>query len=151
MYEDDDFEWNASDEEEFRKEQDRINNHPLMLKAKEIFDLSRHIYESIDAEKDELNIREQLLADASILAPKFAGAEGGGDYILKMENAVIMKIHARNLLAFTSGLQMEEVCPEEYLHLLRNEIENFRRLFLDWIKGFDNSDLYDDGWGLFID
>ena len=107
MYENDDFEWDVSDEKEFRKQQERIHNHPLLFKSKKIFDLARHLYHSLDQETDEMMIREQLLADASMLASKFSGAQNAWDYILKMENSVVMKIHARSPLALTSDLRMQ--------------------------------------------
>ena len=40
------------------------------------------------------------------------------------------------------------VC-KEYLDLLRNEIENFRVLFAEWVKTFDQWDYIIDRWGLF--
>jgi DNA-binding transcriptional MocR family regulator len=73
------------------------------------------------------------------------------DFVAKMENAMLMKIHAKSLNSMTYQLAMEETHAEEHLQLLREAIEEYRKLFLEWIKGFDPSEKYDDGWGIFTD
>ena len=73
------------------------------------------------------------------------------DYILKMENATIIKIHARSLLAQTSSAKFLDLLDERYLQLLRDELETFRSLFRDWIKSFETGTTKEgDGWGLFV-
>ncbi|MOA56507.1 hypothetical protein D3C78_1805000 [compost metagenome] len=66
-----------------------------------------------------------------------------------MESAVIIKIHARELLTQTTLCKMEELVDEKYLQLLRDEIDNFRLLFIDWVNGFDRTNDVPDDWGLF--
>src|SRR5690606_10147863 len=93
-----------------------------------------------------------MLEDAMIIPAKIAGAESMDDYILKMENAVIIKVHARSLLTQTSSLKYLELVDPAYLQLLRDEIEAFRLLFRKWIASFEtNSTKEGDGWGLFVD
>ena len=48
-------------------------------------------------------------------------------------------------------LAMEETHAEEHLELLRTAIEEYRKLFIEWIKGFDPNQKFDDGWGIFTD
>ncbi len=150
-----DFDWEPDDydDEEAQRELDqenqRIHNLPLMKKAEEIFQLTQALVETIDEEKDVLHIREQMLSNAMILMPKIAGAEGGDLYTLRMENAVIVKIHARELLAQTSLCKMESLAEPRDLQMLRDEIELFRILFVDWVKSFDRSNDIPDNWGLF--
>jgi transposase-like protein len=67
-----------------------------------------------------------------------------------MENATIMKVHAKNLNSMTYQLAIEETHAEEHLELLREAIEDFRCLFVDWVKSFDPTDRIDDGWGLYF-
>lgn len=149
----DDFDDNEEneDEPEFdpQAKRDQIYGHPLMKKAKEIVSLTHALVGSLDEARKEL-YGGMMMEDAMLISAKFAGAEGVNDYILKMENATIMKVHARNLNAMTYQLAMEETHAEEHLNLLREAIEEFKSLFVDWVKSFDSSDRYDDGWGLFI-
>ena len=37
----------------------------------------------------------------------------------------------------------------EYVNLIRNEIEAFRLLFIEWVAGFDTNNYIWDDWGLF--
>ncbi|MBC8155003.1 MAG: hypothetical protein H7Z72_19085, partial [Bacteroidetes bacterium] len=80
---------------------------------------------------------------------KIVGAEGGDLYTLRMENAVIVKIHARELLAQTSYCKAERLADPAYLLVLRDEIEAFRELFVEWINSFDKDNDVPDEWGLF--
>ena len=79
------------------------------------------------------------MEDATVISAKFASTQGVDSYILKMENVTIMKVHARYLDSLNYQLAMEETHAQEYLDLLREAIEEFRLLFLYWIKSFDSA------------
>jgi len=153
-FEDEDFndDW---DNEEVRKEMqehhDRVHNMPLMKKADEILHLTEAIVVTINEDDDVLHMREQMMANALIIMPKIAGAEGGDLYTLRMENAVIIKIHARELLAQTSLVKAEKLANATDVQVLRDTIEEFRTLFVEWVKGFDKTNDIPDEWGLFYD
>jgi len=148
-----DFEENEEDDDESefdpKAHRDQIYSHPLMKKAKEIVSLTHALVGSLDEARREL-YGGMMMEDAMVMSAKFAGAEGVNDYILKMENATIIKVHARHLNSMTYQLAMEETHAEEHLDLLREAIEEFKTLFVEWVNGFDPTDKYDDGWGLFI-
>lgn len=149
----DDFDENEDweDESEFdpKAQRDQIYSHPLMQKANEIVSLTHALVGSLDEARKEL-YGGMMMEDAMVICAKFAGAHGVDSFILKMENATIMKVHARHLNSMTYQLAMEETHAEEHLNLLREAIEEFRLLFVEWVKSFDSADKYDDGWGLFI-
>jgi hypothetical protein len=68
-----------------------------------------------------------------------------------MENATIIKIHARSLLTQTSSAKYLHLQDERYLKLLRDEIESFRVLFKEWVATFESGTTKEgDGWGLFV-
>lgn len=148
----DDFEENEEDDEnEFdqKAQRDHIYTHPLMKKGKEIVSLTHALVGSLDEARKEL-YGGMMMEDAIVMSAKFAGAEGVSDYILKMENATIMKVHARHLHSMTYQLAMEETHAEEHLNLLREAIEEFKVLFVAWVQSFDSANKSDDGWGLFV-
>ncbi len=148
---DDEDDWSDEDDEfDYRKEHGKIYKHPLMIKAKEIIALTRALVGSLDEARRELygNI---MMEDAQVMSAKFAGAEPLSDYVSKMEKAVVMKVHAKSLHSMTYQLAMEETHAEEHLELLRAAIEEYRKLFVEWIKGFDPDERLDDGWGIFTD
>jgi hypothetical protein len=85
-----------------------------------------------------------------IIPAKIAGAEAVGLYDLKMENAAIIRKSARDLYVQAGSLRFEETITDtEYIELLRNEIDEFRLLFIDWVGAFDPWNYIKDNWGLF--
>jgi hypothetical protein len=90
-----------------------------------------------------------MMEDVMMIGAKLRGAEGISFYSAKMENAVVIKLHAVSLLTSTSGLKMMGLSDNKYLQLLRDEIEAFRKLFVEWIAGFDKTTDIPDGWELF--
>ncbi|GAA3768541.1 hypothetical protein [Flavobacterium ginsengiterrae] len=91
------------------------------------------------------------MAENAMLIPvKIAGAEGGDFYDLRMENAAIIRKAARELYVQAGSLRFEEgIRDKDYIELLRNTIEEFRLLFVDWVAGFDQWNYIKDSWGLF--
>ncbi len=138
-------------DEEIRKELDAYRDMPLFKSAERIRKLTYAIVDTFDEEKDKFMMKSQMLENALILGAKIAGAEAADIYTLRMENAVVIKIHARELQAQTSLCRAEKLCNQEYLQLLRDEIDEFRRLFVDWVKTFDKFNDDKDDWGLFYE
>ncbi|NVJ87241.1 MAG: hypothetical protein HWE15_13095 [Algoriphagus sp.] len=149
-FEDEDPDFEDDGDFDFQKEQDKIYKHPLMKKAKEIVGLTRALVGSLDEARKEL-YGGIMMEDAMVMSAKFAGAESVPDYVIKMEKAVLMKIHAKSLNSMTYQLAMEETHAEEHLELLRTAIEEYRKLFIEWVRGFDPNQKFDDGWGIFTD
>lgn len=148
-FDDEDAEWDEQDESNFRKEHEKIFSHPLMKKAKDILALTRALVGSLDEARREL-YGSIMLQDAMLISSKFAAAESTADYISKMEKAVFIKVHAKNLNGMTYQLAMEETHAEEHLELLRAAIEEYRILFKEWLSQLDPKEKTDDGWGIFI-
>jgi hypothetical protein len=127
---------------------------PLMELALQILKTTQAIVETIPETDEDDNFfahyREGLMENALKLRPKIAGAMGTGDYILMSEYAVVIKLAARELMAQTSGLKMMGYENHDYLNALRSEIEDFRELFVKWVRSFPREEpLWPDGWALF--
>ncbi|HYG40107.1 MAG TPA: hypothetical protein VD908_15875 [Cytophagales bacterium] len=121
---------------------------PVFKKAEEILKIVQTLSEVIDKEKDVLLMGEQMLANAYVLPVKIVGAESGDLYSIRYDNATLIKLAARELQAQTSLLKEEKLCDKKYTELLRNEIEEFRILFIDWVKGFDKLNDIEDEWDI---
>jgi len=147
---DEDPDWDEGDEEIFENRQNRIYRHPLMRKAKDIVALTHALVGSLDEARKEL-YGGIMMEHATVMSTKFAGAESLVDFVAKMENATIMKVHAKSLQAMTYQLAVESTHAEEHLQLLRDAIEDYRKLFIEWVNNFDSSEKNDDGWGIFTD
>ncbi|HEY8400282.1 MAG TPA: four helix bundle protein [Cytophagaceae bacterium] len=121
-------------------------NSAIYQKAVEIVKITESLIHSFDDRKDKLKLKEQMVRNAKMIPAKIAGAEAMDLYSLKMENAILIKIAARELLADSSLCRQMELCEKDYLSLLKNEIELFRLLYLEWVNSFDRSNDIDDGW-----
>jgi hypothetical protein len=150
MWEDDDPD---DDDDGYDPEEERrkLEALPIYKKALEILDLTSQIVETFKEDEFAKMHRQHMMEDAMIIPAKIAGAEAMDDYILKMENATIIKIHARSLLTQTSSAKYLEIQDPRYLQLLRDEIESFRLLFKEWTATFETGTTKEgDGWGLFV-
>jgi hypothetical protein len=125
---------------------------PIFQKAEQILKLTEgliHIVPSENKFLQETTVRF-MLENAMIIPVKIAGAEGGDLYDLRMENAAIIRKAARELYVQAGSLRYEEeITDSDYIDLLRNTIDEFRFLFIDWVAGFDMWNYIKDSWGLF--
>lgn len=135
---------------EIKMEQERISNLPVMIQARQLFVIVNGIIETFSMNDEiSLHYKEVMLSDARKLSNRIIAAEDAEHFSLKMENAVLVKVAAQNLLAQEAGLNLLSLADPAYLELLRNEIEVFRLLFVEWTNSFDRSRDMDDGWKLF--
>lgn len=126
-------------------------NLPIYQKAEEIFEVVKQIADLIPEDSDdELSfIKGEMLGDAMTIQSKIADAEGGDIYDLRMENAAIIRKAARDLMVTKHSLEIFEFEQVEYFDIVRDLIEEFRLLFIDWVASFDQSNYIIDRWGLF--
>ncbi|WP_042564424.1 hypothetical protein [Flavobacterium sp. MEB061] len=133
-------------------EADKTDNMPIYQKAEQIFRLTEGLVQIIPVENEflqETTVR-YMLENAMLIPVKIAGAEGGDLYDLRMENAAIIRRAARELYVQAGSLRFEEgITDKDYIELLRNTIEEFRLLFIDWVASFDVWNYIKDSWGLF--
>ena len=131
-------------------ERDRIEKLPIFMKGKEIMALVHQISDLIDDEDGMLSsIKGQMLSDAALLSVKVAGAESSELYDLKMECAAIIRKAARDLMVSNHSLEAFGFKYTDYFQMVRDLIEEYRLLFIDWVAGFDQWNYIIDRWGLF--
>ena len=123
---------------------------PIYRKGKEIFDLIKRITDLIPENNEYLmDIKGCMLSDAAMLTVKIAGAEAAGLYDLKMENAAIIRKAARDLMVHQHSLESFGFEYVEYYQMVRDMIDEYRLLFIDWVANFDKWDYIIDRLGLF--
>lgn len=136
-----------SDDDDDNPKPDKL---PIFRKGKEIFDMVSKIAALIPEDNEYLmDVKGQMLCDAAFLYVKIAGAEAAGLYDLKMENAAIIRKAARDLMVQNHSLDDFGFEYVEYYEMVRDLIEEYRLLFIDWVAGFDKWDYIIDRWGLF--
>ncbi|MCY7421402.1 MAG: hypothetical protein LH478_06615 [Chitinophagaceae bacterium] len=93
--------------------------------------------------------KEMILGDAYETGVKIRSSEAGGIYIIRMENAAIIRKNAQYIKTAILGMMIEGEIEEDYGEIIRNEIDAFRDLFKTWIVILEK-DEYTDEWGLFV-
>jgi hypothetical protein len=66
-----------------------------------------------------------------------------------MENAAIIRKAAREIYVTVGYLDLGRIKDFDYTDIIRNEIEEFKVLFREWVKSFDVWNYVVDDWGLF--
>ncbi len=123
---------------------------PIYRKGIEIYDLVSKIADLIPDDNERLqHTKRFMIEDAMQLSVKVAGATGAGLYDLKMEAAAIIRKAARDLMVQNHSLAMFGFKEVQYFDMVRDLIEEYRLLFIDWVADFDEWDYIIDRWGLF--
>jgi len=136
----------------FDEGNDEIDPKELLIYKKgiEIYEVVHQICELIPDDDEMLgHVKGIMLEDAMLLTVKVAGAAGGQLYDIKMECAAIIRKAARELMIQNHSLEMFGFEHVEYFQIVRDLIEEYRLLFIDWVAGFDKLDYTIDRWGLF--
>lgn len=131
-------------------EYQRVRNLPIYKKGKEILNLVQQIADLISEEDESLKyVKDFILEDAYMLTAKVVNAEGGDMYDLRMENAAIIRKAACDLMVQYHSLDEFGFEHTGYYSMVRDLIEEYRMLFIDWVAGFDKWNYTVDRWGLF--
>lgn len=93
--------------------------------------------------------REEMRRNSMIIPAKISGAEAGDLYIIRMENAAIIRKAAMDINLDCHLLTEAQIADDQDVTLLREEIEQFREYFKEWVAGFE-LDEFEDEWGLFL-
>lgn len=137
---------NNQEDNELRK----AENLPIFKKGEEILDVVQQIGDLIPDDNEHLQfVKGNMFSDAAQLTIKVAGAEGGDLYDIRMECATIIRKAAHDLMITNHSLEMFGFEEVEYFDIVRDLIEEYRLLFIDWVAGFDKWNYFIDRWGLF--
>ncbi|MDR2235155.1 MAG: hypothetical protein LBE92_03445 [Chryseobacterium sp.] len=123
---------------------------PIYKKAEEIYETLQIITALFAEDNDYLrHVKSNLLEDIMIIIAKISGAEAVKLYDIKMENAAIIRKAARDIMVGGNNLELLGFSDAQYYKIIRNQIEEFRLLFIDWVVAFNPKHYIVDNWGLF--
>ncbi|WP_372775197.1 hypothetical protein [Mangrovibacterium sp.] len=123
---------------------------PIYRKGNEIYEVVSKIADLIPDDHEKLQfVKTEILTDSLILMVKVAGAEASSLYDIKMECATIIRKAAHNLIIHYHSLEMFGFEEIEYYTIVRDLLEEYRLLFIDWVASFDITNYTIDRWGLF--
>ncbi len=93
--------------------------------------------------------KAMILGDAYQVAVKVKSSEAGDMYMIRMENASIIRKNAQFIKSAMLTMMAEGAIEEAHGEVIRNEIDKFRELFIQWVSTFEK-DEFEDEWGLFV-
>lgn len=127
---------------------DEIEKLPVYQKSKEILILAEHICEALKEDDQKEHIENQILNNAMIIGAKIAGGASCDLYSVKMENAMKIKFAVREMFEGVLFAHLIKINHNDYVTLMRNAVEEFRIIFIDWIRTFDASSDTKDDWAI---
>lgn len=130
---------------------DKYRKLPVFRKSEELVQLAEAIAGSLKESNKTEFLATEIMSNAYIIQAKIAGAEGGSLYSLRMQNAVLIKLAAQDMFNAVSSASMFKIGEEDYVNLMRDKVEEFRLVFIDWIRGFDKSYDIPDSWAIRFD
>jgi hypothetical protein len=132
----------------------RLDKHrhlPVFKKSEELLEMAEAIAEGLKTDDSSGHFAAEIVGNAMLIQVKIAGAEGGGLYSLKMQNAVLIKFAVHDMFNAVAAAAMLEINEDDYVDLMREKVEEFRVEFVEWIRGFDKSYDIPDNWGIRFD
>jgi len=96
-----------------------------------------------------IDCARSIIGDAHMVGVKIMSSEAGGIYIMRMENASIIRQLAQSVATTLLMFVEEDTIEEKYVVIVREEIQKFRLLFIKWVNTFEK-DEFTDEWGLFV-
>ncbi|MBS1513371.1 MAG: hypothetical protein JST86_21215 [Bacteroidetes bacterium] len=123
----------------------------LYKKSVDILNVTQTICDMLPDDDHAQDTKGFMMQNALLVSAKIAGARSMEYYSLQMESAVIIKVNICQLREQTWACLSFHNMEQQYVDVLRNEIEAFRKIFVDWVKAFDKSHDLPDEWHLFND
>lgn len=93
--------------------------------------------------------KESILGDAYQVAVKVRSSAGLDLYVLKMENAAIIRKNAMFIHTQIGGMATMGLIEDDHARAVRSDIDKFRMLFIEWVNTFEK-DEFEDEWGFFV-
>ncbi len=114
-----------------------------------IMETVKELVALIDEDNKMLSvIGQQMEGDSYMIPAKIIGAESGKLYDIRMENATLIRMHARDIKTGTNNFIGFGYKFNEYLTILNDQVDKFRDLFKIWVATFDPMCAIEDEWGL---
>ncbi|MEO5891032.1 MAG: hypothetical protein ABIQ31_12305 [Ferruginibacter sp.] len=130
----------------------RIHGRALFKKSIDILNLTETICDVLPDDDHAEVTRRLMLENATIVPAKIKGAMGmDGVYCILMENAVIIKVNICQLKAQLWACSALHEIEDKYLDVVKTEIDEFKKIFIQWVGSFDKENDLPDEWHLFND
>ena len=128
----------------------KVRQTEIYRKSEEIFQTIRTITDLIPEDNVFLQeTKRNMLENIMVIQAKLASGIPARLWDLKMENAAIIRKNARELMVMYHSLTAFGFEEAKYYLIVREQLEEFRLLFRDWVSTFNPKHFITDEWGLF--
>ncbi len=155
--------WDEDDFSKFEEEGEDWKPKPTREACKLLYKQWQQIVLMLNGAFESMNIEDEMgspkeywedykgmiLGDAFQVAVKIKSSESGELYMIRMENASIIRKNAQFIASSILVMSKENQIDKEHGEVIRAEIDKFRELFKKWVSTFER-DEFEDEWGLFI-
>ncbi|MFB0948056.1 MAG: hypothetical protein QMB24_18210 [Spirosomataceae bacterium] len=107
--------------------------------------------ETFTDEEDKLDLKSGLFNNVAIINAKISGDKARDLYSIRVENVVLIKVNAVEIKTTACTLEIMEIGDADYIEVIRNEVDEFRKVFVEWVATFDRSNHMGDEWGIWTD
>ena len=143
----------------FEEERDGLDCKPIKIYGKALYNkaiillnLTQTICDLLPEDEFEEVTKGLMLHNALVIPAKIRAAMCVDSvYCSVMENAVIIKVNVCELQAQLWACNEIHGIDQQYTNVLKEEISNFRALFIQWVSAFDKNSDHPDEWHLFND
>lgn len=138
--------------EEWRRGPARAIAKAMYNQWREVFGLVVAFAENLADDGEETHpasTKALIYENVMIVAPKIIGAISMDLYVLKMENASVIRINAKQMMEQIGFAVLMGWADEAHKQVIEEALYKFRELYKQWVSTFQK-DSFEDEWGLFI-
>jgi len=139
--------WTDNDES-WKWKSDLKAAEALYNQWRQVFGLVIAFAENLPEEDGPLSTRGFIYQNAYFIAPKIVSGAGDTLYIIKMENAALIRFNCRQLWEQVAFAVLMGNADPTHREVIEEALEKFKGLFRQWVAIF-KKDEYEDEWGLF--
>lgn len=130
----------------------KLYGKALYSKAIALLNITQTICDLLPDEEFEEMTKSLMLHNAMIIPAKIRAAMSVDSvYSIVMEHAVIIKVNACELTAQLWACNEIHGIEHQYTEVLKEEIAQFRSIFVEWVTAFNKESDLPDEWHLFND
>ena len=138
--------------EEWRRGPARAIAKAMYNQWREVFGLVVAFAENLADDGEETHpasTKALIYENVMIVAPKIIGAISMDLYVLKMENASVIRTNAKQMMEQIGFAVLMGWADEAHKQVIEEALYKFRELYKQWVSTFQK-DSFDDEWGMFI-
>lgn len=139
------------DEEEARKwETELAAAKTLYNQWREVFALVTLFADTLQVDDDvEEGFTKRLITEnLMVVAPRIMSAAGDTLYMIKMENAAVIRFNCRQMMDQVRYAALTGAADKDHKGVIEEAMQKFQEAFRQWVALFKR-DEYEDEWGLF--